>query len=87
LTCCWFCLQPLTQAEPCDRHHKLPRRYLKKEEKKDKTNVVISHCLCHQTWHRRHDPVKLRRAAYIKVVSAQDWGHGIFAQPDALAAD
>jgi hypothetical protein len=76
---CWFCLEPITQDQLHDRHHKLPRRLLKKEEKRDKTNVVRSHVLCHQTWHRRRDPIRLSRDAYIKVMAAQDWGRGVFA--------
>jgi len=85
---CWFCLESLRQNNrPVDRHHKTARRYLSTPEKRDRTNVVLSHCDCHCRFHRTVDDVRQNRQQYARHMQAIEYGYGIFAQADAMAAN
>ena len=85
---CWFCLQPLKQpGRPVDRHHRLPKRYCTTDEKRDKDNIVLSHCDCHQLHHRIYDRVRLNRDQYVRYMRSINWARGIFAHQAAMAAD
>lgn len=74
---CYFCGEPLA-GRPHDRHHKLPKRYLNSEEKRDKNNLALSHVECHSKWHRAWDNVTLNRVQYIRYMQSLDWGRDIF---------
>jgi hypothetical protein len=82
---CYFCLEPLA-GRPHDKHHKLPKRYLTTPEKRDKTNLALSHCECHQIFHRIWDNVKLNRVQYVRYMQSLNWAEGIFTPEDTQAA-
>lgn len=85
---CYFCLEPLRQlGRPIDKHHRLPKRYLSTPEKRDRTNVVYCHCDCHARYHRTVDDVRHNRQQYIRYMQSISYAYGIFAQPEAMAAD
>jgi len=85
---CYFCLEALHQpGKPISRHHRLPKRLLNSVEKRDMSNIKKAHEDCHVLYHKIIDRPKLSRQQYIRYMQSINYAYGIFAQPEAMAAD
>ncbi len=85
---CFFCRERIGH-EAADDHHVIPRRLFRDYPSEDPNdgNVARVHVTCHRKWNSRHDRIGLALEDYAAYMETLDWGYGIYAQSDAIAAD
>lgn len=79
-TLCWFCHKRIRPGKATNRHHVLPRRYLKGRDADRGNLLVLVHIRCHLKYNREWDRCDMPYPFYIVMLHAIRFGYGIYAE-------
>jgi 5-methylcytosine-specific restriction endonuclease McrA len=74
---CYFCNRPIIGK--AERHHRTPRRYIKRGYADATDNVVLAHSECHRRLHKEYDDSHWKLSEFRKAMEPINYGEGIFA--------